>query len=220
MTKASIRKLIRSNKRNYRKKSSLNLKTYIESGVLELYVLALLSETEQKDVAKMLAAYPELHIEIDKIQASLENKALANAIQPSAQLKNRVLDSIENLQKEKLMDMNDLPLINKFSIHHHWLNLVGSFGRLELVDGRYIKVLRQDDSVTQLLIISETPIAEETHEEEYESFLILSGECKCTVAGVVSFMKPGDFMEIPLFEPHHVELASPQVMAILQHIKV
>ena len=197
----------------------MNLKTYIESGVLELYALALLSESEKVEVEQMLAAYPELGKELDKVQASIEKQAMATAIQPPSYLKKIVLDSIDNLQKEKAMDIDDLPLINKFSVHQNWLNLIGGFGQLDLVDGRHVKVLRQDDKVTQLLVVSETDIEEEVHQDEYESFLILKGECRCTVAGEVRLMKAGDFMEIPLYEPHAVELVSPQVMAVLQHIK-
>lgn len=198
----------------------MNLKTYIESGVLELYALDLLGATEKAEVEQLLTIYPELVKELDKVQAAIEKQAMATAIQPPSYLKRLVLDSIDNLQKEKAMDINDLPLINKFSGHHNWLNLIGGLGQLDLVDGRYVKVLRQDDKVTQLLIVSETDIEEETHQDEYESFLILEGECKCTVAGEVRLMKAGDFMEIPLYEPHDVELLSPQVMAILQHVKL
>lgn len=198
----------------------MNLKTYIESGVLELYALELLTELEKVDVERMMAAYPELTSELEQIQISMEKQAVEKAIQAPKYLKKLVLDSIDNLQKEKVMDMNDLPLINKFSVHHNWLNLVNGFGKFELVDGRHVKVLRQDDQVTQMLIISETDIEEESHANEYESFLILAGECKCTVGNEVRLMKTGDFMEIPLHELHHVELLSPQVTAILQHIKL
>lgn len=198
----------------------MNLKTYIESGVLELYVLDLLTEPEKVNVERMLAAYPELSNELDKIQLSMEEQAVATAVQAPQHLKKLVLDSIDNLQKEKVMDQNDLPLINKFSVHHNWLNFIKSFGKLELTEGRHIKVLRQDEKVTQLLIVSETAIEEEVHKDEYESFLILDGECKCTVANEVRLMKAGDFMEIPLYELHGVELLTPQVTAILQHIRV
>ncbi|WP_152969679.1 cupin domain-containing protein [Pedobacter sp. Hv1] len=198
----------------------MNLKTYIESGVLELYVMDLLTETEKVNVERMLAAYPELGNELDKIQVSMEEQAIATAVQAPKHLKKLVLDSIDNLQKEKIMDENDLPLINKFSVHLNWLNFVASFDKPELIDGRYVKVLRQDEQVTQLLIVSETAIEQEVHQEEYESFLILAGECKCTVANEVRLMKAGDFMEIPLYELHEVELLSSQVTAILQHIRV
>ncbi len=213
-------KVIRPRKRTYRKNSSLNLKTYIDSGVLELYALDLLGTTEKVEVEQMLAAYPELGKELDKVQAAIEKQAMATAIQPPSYLKTLVLDSIDNLQKEKVMDIDDLPLINKFSVHQNWLNLTEGFGQLDLVDGRHVRVLRQDHKVTQLLIVSETDIDEEIHQDEYESFLILKGECRCTVAGEVRLMKAGDFMEIPLYQPHQVELVSPQVMAILQHIKL
>ena len=87
-------------------------------------------------------------------------------------------------------------------------------------DGKSVKVLRHDDRVSQMLVVSMTDIAQETHENEYESFLILEGECKCVVGEDIRFMKAGDFMPIPLHALHHVEVLSNSVTAILQHVAV
>ena len=198
----------------------MNLKSYIESGVLELYALDLLSETERIGVERMLATYPQLKQEYEQIQRDFENYAHVHQVVPPKELKTTIVDSILNLQKEKTMDLENLPLINRYSNYKSWLNLASSFGNLELDQGRYVKVLRHDDTVTQLLIVSETDIEEEIHQDEYESFLILAGYCNCKVGNNVTLMGPGDFMEIPLHEPHDVMLVQKPVMAILQHLKV
>ena len=118
------------------------------------------------------------------------------------------------------MKADDLPVINRFSDHKDWLQMLEGLTEVQLDErGRWIKVLRQNEQITQMLIVSTTDIEEETHENEYESFLILSGACKCTIGNNVTLMEAGDYMEIPLHLAHDVALASERVVAILQRIK-
>jgi mannose-6-phosphate isomerase-like protein (cupin superfamily) len=199
----------------------LNLQPYIDSGILELYALDALPDDEKKGVERMLTTYPQLKEELTAIELALENYAVSREITPPNYLEELVIESLLNLEKEKAFDVDDLPLINRFSDYRNWLPLLKSFEELPLAsDGRHLKVLRSDEKVTQILIISTTDIEEETHEDEHESFLILEGECKCTVGDKVRLMGAGDYMEIPLYELHDVTLVSKRVVAVLQRIKV
>lgn len=198
----------------------MNLKPYIESGILELYALNSLPDDELRGVERMLAMYPELRKELDAIEMALENYAEATKVNPPEYVKESVVGSLLNLEKEKQMNSENLPLINRFTDYKNWLSFVGSFGELRLgEDGKHLKVLRHDNEVVQMLVVSTTDIEEETHENEYESFLILEGECKCKVGDKLTLMGAGDYMEIPLHQPHDVELISEKVVAILQRIK-
>ncbi len=49
-----------------------DLKAYIESGVLELYVLGDLTEAERLEVELMLSKHPELKNEVFEIEKALE----------------------------------------------------------------------------------------------------------------------------------------------------
>ncbi|RZK37358.1 MAG: cupin domain-containing protein [Pedobacter sp.] len=199
----------------------MNLRAYIDSGVLELYAINSLSEQESKDVEAMLARFPELRKELLSIENALESYAKSRWIAPPSHLEDIVVSSLLNLEKEKAMDLTNLPLINRFSDYKNWLPLVQSFGNLSIgEDGRFVKVLRHDDRVTQMLIVSTTDIEEEVHDDEHESFLILSGDCRCTIGNNERLMKAGDFMDIPLYEEHDVKLVSETVMAILQRVKI
>lgn len=64
---------------------------YIESGILELYVLGQLSEAENKEVEAMVAKYPLVKKELSAIEIALEAYAQENAIAPSADLGDRIL---------------------------------------------------------------------------------------------------------------------------------
>lgn len=69
-------------------------KAYIESGILELYVLGELSTEEQQEVEAMAIKYPEVKQEITAIEIAMENYALHHVIQPSKGLEDKILQSI------------------------------------------------------------------------------------------------------------------------------
>lgn len=69
-------------------------KAYIESGILELYVLGELSTQEQHEVEAMAAKYPEVKAEITAIELAMEKYAMHNAIEPSAELESIILEKI------------------------------------------------------------------------------------------------------------------------------
>lgn len=71
-----------------------DLKTYLESGILELYVLGDLSSEEIREVEDAIAQYPDVRSEVEAIEKALQAYALSNAIQPSDAVRNRVINSI------------------------------------------------------------------------------------------------------------------------------
>ena len=71
-----------------------DIKAYIETGILELYVLGNVSPEEKLQVEEMAAKYPEIRAEITAIEQSLENFALQNAIEPPDHLREKVLNSL------------------------------------------------------------------------------------------------------------------------------
>jgi anti-sigma-K factor RskA len=71
-----------------------DVKAYIESGILELYVLGDISAEEKLQVEDMAAKYPAVKAEITEIEKSIELYAEAHAIEPSEHLRDRVLNSL------------------------------------------------------------------------------------------------------------------------------
>jgi anti-sigma-K factor RskA len=71
-----------------------NVKAYIESGILELYVLGDISAEEKLQVEDMATKYPEIRDEITEIERSMEFYAEEHAIEPPADLRQRVLGSL------------------------------------------------------------------------------------------------------------------------------
>lgn len=69
-------------------------RAYIESGILELYVLGQLDAQEQSEVEVMAAKYPEVKQEIKAIEIAMEQYALEQSIPPSEGLDKKILERI------------------------------------------------------------------------------------------------------------------------------
>ncbi len=73
----------------------MDIKKYIESGILENYVLGLTSEKENQEVQKYAAQYPEIRKELDEIERTLEVYAEARKIKAPAGLEAKILEQID-----------------------------------------------------------------------------------------------------------------------------
>lgn len=77
-----------------------DLKLYLESGILEQYVLNDLSVEERLDVENNARQFPEIRKEIEEIENALINYAKSNAIEPSEKVKINFLNTINNVDQE------------------------------------------------------------------------------------------------------------------------
>ncbi|HVW95374.1 MAG TPA: anti-sigma factor [Mucilaginibacter sp.] len=71
-----------------------DIKAYIESGILELYVLGDVTPEEKLQVEAMALKHPAIKAELKEIEQSMELYAEQNAVEPSEKLRDRVLNSI------------------------------------------------------------------------------------------------------------------------------
>ncbi|SFH40900.1 anti-sigma factor [Pedobacter insulae] len=83
------------------------VKAYIESGILELYVLGQLSAEECSEVAAMAQKHPEVKAEILAIELAMETYALQNAVEPSANIEDQIFAKIAEPKIVPLYDNND-----------------------------------------------------------------------------------------------------------------
>jgi anti-sigma-K factor RskA len=70
----------------------MNIQEYIESGIIELYVMNALPDTEKAEVEAMARQYPDIQAEIEEIQAVMQVYSQAHAVTPSPELKDKILD--------------------------------------------------------------------------------------------------------------------------------
>jgi len=87
-----------------------NLKAYIESGVLELYVLGDLSPEETLQVEEMASQNPEVRDEIAAIEQAMEQYAMQNAVEPSADIETRLFEKLGLSEVEENLNVQSEPL--------------------------------------------------------------------------------------------------------------
>ncbi|MEO0338679.1 MAG: anti-sigma factor [Bacteroidota bacterium] len=73
----------------------MDIKKYIESGILEQYITGLLPKELQKEVEQNALQYPEIKAELDQIEDALELYGAANAINPPSHIEAAILSRID-----------------------------------------------------------------------------------------------------------------------------
>lgn len=195
----------------------MNVKEYIDSGILEEYCTGLLTADEQEAVLKIGDLFPEVRTELLNIEKAMEKIAADNAVTPGAGLRKKILDSLGFTETAVQFDLDNLPVTDARSNHASWLTSLEHLIPEDPNEDFSWHVLRQDEQFAQMLIITKSDVPDETHDNLKESFFILKGQCKCLVGENAFMLGPGDFLEIPLNQEHNVKILTPYVVAILQY---
>lgn len=74
----------------------MDIKAYIESGILESYVLGYASEQEVQEVRCLSHIYPEIDEELKLVQAGIEKLASEQAVEPPLALKSSIMAAIQS----------------------------------------------------------------------------------------------------------------------------
>lgn len=73
----------------------MDIKKYIESGILEQYVLGKVSNKERLEIEAYAQQYPEIKAEIEAIEIALEDFALMHQVTPSPGGLDKIMDQID-----------------------------------------------------------------------------------------------------------------------------
>ncbi len=91
------------------KREELNTVEYIESGILEIYALGMLSEAERAEVEDMAAKYPEVKQALREIEEALGDMALSESVSPPPALKDDILTAA--FEAEQTSEGRDEPIV-------------------------------------------------------------------------------------------------------------
>ena len=81
----------------------MDIKAYIQSGIIESFVLGLTTTEEAAEVSMLSTQHPEIKMAIDDFSLSLEKNALDNAVTPAPEIKSKLLTALEDeFENEKL----------------------------------------------------------------------------------------------------------------------
>ncbi len=94
----------------------MDIKQYIESGILESYVLGGASSQEIREVECLSSIYPEIKTELSSIQDGMEKYVQTLAVSPPPQLKDKILAQIKNIKQAASTDESPLRIVKDESI--------------------------------------------------------------------------------------------------------
>lgn len=199
----------------------MNINEYIESGIIEDYCLGLLEPAEMQFVATNAQQHSEIKNAIasyEKVLIQYASAGITAGYLPK--VKNSFLQTIEDLEQEAEISAENLPLINKYSEAGQWLKFVKSLLPAKLAKPFLIHRLPAKDGVEQFVFWTSHNLPHETHDNEQESILLLEGCCRCFIDDKIIELQAGDFLSIPLYKQHNVEILNGPVMAVIQRVKV
>ncbi len=187
------------------------IQEYLNSGILELYVLGMTTEDENIEITKLATENIEINDEIEAIEKALlhTNTDTLPAFSPATKaFVMATIDYTERLKngEEYLM----APLLNKDSKIEDfstWLdrpNMQVS-DDYEALDA---KIISSNPEATTIIVWLKYGAPLEVHHKEYEHFLILEGTCTITIGDVAHHLVPNDYLSIPLYIGHDVVVTS------------
>lgn len=185
---------------------------YINSGILEMYVMGITSAEETLQVNDMASKHAEIRSEIEEISKALEIDAVKKTnTGPSETVKPFLMAVIDYTERLKAGEpMTFPPLLNKDSKiidFEEWTS------REDMVltddfENMYAKLIGHTPEVTTAISWIKTNTPFEIHTNEYERFLILEGSCDITIGTDLHSLKAGDFIGIPLHIGHSLVITS------------
>lgn len=88
----------------------MDIKEYINSGILDLYVVGSLSPEEKREVERNASLYPEIKAELEAIQSTMNSFAAKHAVPPGSDLKNKIWNAI--MESEKRQPTRVVPIVS------------------------------------------------------------------------------------------------------------
>lgn len=185
-------------------------KDYIDSGILEQYVLGHTSPGESEEVEMMAASDPAIRMEIEAITNALETYTMENAVAPNPVIRPFLLAMVD--YSERIINGEPVsapPLLNQHSAikdYAAWLNRddMVSQGAGDL----FAKIIGHSPEATTAIVWINDYAPQEVHDHEYEKFLIVEGTCNIIVGEEVNPLIAGDYFAIPLHKTHMVKVTS------------
>lgn len=188
-----------------------NIKTFVNSGILETYVLGNSSSEEVALVKEMAARYNEVREELDAIYEAIQLYASANSIAPDPIIKPFLLATIDYSERLKNGEVPSFP--PHLNVNTTVVDFAEWINRSDMVvpenfEDVYAKIIGYTPQLTTAIVWLKDIAPQEVHHDEYEKFFILEGTCELTINKKVFNLNPGDYLAIPLHANHSVRVTS------------
>lgn len=161
---------------------------------------------------------------------ALVDFASAHSIAPPAAWRDKILDKISILNRQKQqrhpIQPDNLPWLDETSNWLDWQEVTESIAQPEAFENIHLHALESNEKRELFVIWVKEFVEEEVHHDLLESFLILEGSCECHIADEkgntrIVRLGQGDFITMKLGETHDIRITSPEpAKAILQWKKL
>ncbi len=188
-----------------------NIQSFIESGILESYVMGNSTIAEADLVEQMAASFNEVRAELDSISEAFEFYAMANAVPPDPIVKPFLMATIDFTERMKSGEQPGFPpelnAQSKIADFSEWLNRADMVIPEDFKD-LHAKIIGYTPTAITAIVWIKDMAPQEVHDNEYEKFLIVEGTCNITVGDNVHSLVPGEYFAIPLHKSHQVIVTS------------
>ena len=189
----------------------MKIDEYLNSGIIEMYVMGALPPEEANEVTTFASKHPELLAEIEEVRLALESYVLTNSKPPGKTLKPLLfatLDYFQRMEKGEIQQV--IPPLSKTTTKEDfsdWLQrpdmqLPENFNEI------HIKLIGYTPTSSTAIVWLKNQSPEEIHHYEIESFFILEGSCNVLMNNDVYQLYPGDQFTVPLHVRHTVQVTS------------
>jgi quercetin dioxygenase-like cupin family protein len=187
------------------------IQDYINSGVLELYVMGMTTQEENIEISALAVENIEIKSEIEAIEKALQltTEAIAPEISPTAKaMVMATIDYTERLKNgEEYITAPLLTKNSKIEDFSTWINRPNMqvAEDYETIDA---KIISASPELATIIVWLKHGAPIEIHDKEYEHFLIVEGSCTITIGSDAHNLVPGDYLSIPLYIGHSVAVTS------------
>lgn len=186
-------------------------KEWIESGILELYILGQTSAAETAEVERMKVAHQQVRDALFDLEVSLEDYALSQAKAVDPTIKPFLMATIKYMDRLAAGEKESFPprlhAQSQIEDYRFWLDKPELSLNLPL-DQIDAHIIGASPGLTTAIVWIKNGAPPEIHRKELESFLILEGSCNIVVDGQDHHLHVGDVFTIPLHASHHVRVTS------------
>ncbi len=199
----------------------MSTKEFMESGILEQYVLGIATPIECEEVEKMAAADEGIREEIEAIEMAILTYANANGVKPASTIKPFVMATIDYTERLQNGEQPAAPPLlgagASITDYAEWLE------RDDMIapetEDVFAKIIGYTPEALTAIVWLKDSAPHEVHDDEYERFLIVEGSCEITVEDDVNKLGPGDYFAIPLHKTHALKVTSSiRCKVILQRV--
>ncbi len=187
------------------------IEEFINSGILELYVMGTATAEESAEVQRMASLNSIVRSELESITHAMDEYAKAHAVEPDITVKPFLMAMIDYTERLKNGELPTVPpMLNEdvgIEDFTPWLTRKDMV-LAENFDGIYLKIIGNIPEVTTAIVWLGEMAPQEVHHDEYEKFLIVEGTCEIIIEEKIKMMKPGDYFSIPLHKRHSIKVTS------------